>query len=190
MEGLVNNRGLPRTQPFRSAKSPNHLLHAEGRAETEKEIEARKNVIQVFNMMLAREPSEAEFIHFRGCMLEGELDKDALIQQISKTIEYCGIREKLAGLDLEYRYWANPFYPWKCVDDEADEECGTVRWEHNEILARDNNWFTKDIPPGNSGAQVIDGKLFVSNLDVWISVAASTGFTAGKHIWHVKKKSG
>jgi hypothetical protein len=179
-----------RTQTLRSEKSASHLLNVEGRAETKKEAEARENVVQVFNSMLAREPSAAEFFHFRGCMLEGELDKVSLSQQISKTIEYCDINERIAGLNLEYRYWANPFYPWMCVDDQADEECGTVRWEQNEMMAGDNNWYTKDVPPGNSGAQVLDGKLFVSNRDVWISVAASTGFTAGKHIWHVKKKSG
>jgi hypothetical protein len=171
-------------------KSSNYPINSEGRAETERETEARKNVVEVFQSMLIREPSEAEFFHYKGCLLDGELDKNSLCQQISKTIEYCDIREKLAAQNQEYRYWTNPFYPWKCVDDQADEECGTILWEQNDILASDKNWFTKDIPPGNSGAEVIDGKLFVSNRDTWISVAASTGFTSGKHIWHVKKKSG
>ncbi len=146
--------------------------------------------MEVFRSMLVREPSEAEFFHYRGCMLDGELDRNSLCQQISKTLEYCDVREKTAVLNQEYRFWTNPFYPWICVDDEANDECGTIRWEQNEIMAINNNWFTKDVPPGNSGAQVIDRKLFVSNRDAWISVAASTGFTAGKHIWHVKKKSG
>ena len=166
-----------------------HFLGHQGKSETAQEVDARRDVIHVFNSVLNRDPSEAEFLHFRGCILDGELNRDALVIQLIKSFEGCQIT-KSKELISEYRYWKNPFYPWICIEDEANEELGTVRWERNEVTASKESWCTKDVPPGNSGAQVVDGKLFVTNQDVWISCAVSHGLTAGIHSWSVTKVSG
>lgn len=167
------------------------LIYEEGGGGTESEDEAaaRKSVLDIFKNILHREPSEAEFFHFRGCILDGELNKDDLKQQIARSFESCIIKDqRLRESNIEYRSWTNPFYPWVCVEDGANEQLGTIRWDRNQVFS-ETSWFTKDIPPGNCGAQIIEGKLYVCNLDVWNTVAVSEGLSNGIHCWNVKKKS-
>jgi hypothetical protein len=171
-------------------RSSSRLLSDEGMVETEDEAAARKSVISVFNAVLNRDPSEAEFLHFRGCILDGVLNRDSLKQQIAGTFESIQIKElERKQSEVIHSLWMNSFYPWICVEDDANNEPGTVCWKRNDNAASEMSWFTKDVPPGIPGAQIVDGKLFVSNLDVWVSVAVSEGLSSGKHVWTITKKS-
>ena len=165
----------------------NYLPHDE-RSDAEKSAEKLEHdIIDIFNTLLFRDPSESELFHHMASVLHKDADTSSIALFIAKSPERSNFHDEV-GVNLQS--WINALYPWICVEDEADEELGTVRWVRNEKLAKEPFWSTQDVEPGYPGGDVLNGRLFTSTLDSWISVATAEELGVGLHIWQVTKLSG
>lgn len=152
---------------------------------------AKQVVLDVYMRVFGHTPEPAEMLHYVACLLQDEpLDKRGVVQQVLSSFNYkLHQREQMSKVPLVATPWRNRLYPWLAVEDEADEEMGTVKWANNDERAEDKRWETHEFQGGCLGAEVLYGKFFNSTKDAWTTAAMKTGLKngGGVYVWHVKK---
>lgn len=104
-----------------------------------------------------------------ACALQ-ELDlREVCLAMVSSAEFQARLQKELASVPLKEQIWVNPLFPWVCVEDEADESLGTVRWEPDEVRARDRKWDTGEIRGQGLGGEVLDGRLLHLTKDALVT---------------------
>ncbi|KAJ1492994.1 hypothetical protein T484DRAFT_2836184 [Baffinella frigidus] len=172
-------------------KDADVILDIRGLSKRDKEA-AQETVRDAFKKIMGgeREPDLALTNHYAASLLHEEmLLRDVCLQMVASAEFQERLRADLAAVKLEEQVWDNRLYPWECIEDEADDTLGTVRWERNPARENDRRWETGEILGQSLGGEVIDGHMLHLTKDSWVTAAMDKKIppNSGVHFWSFKK---
>lgn len=97
----------------------------------EKRKSAKEVISQVYKTVLGRPVDQTGLKHYTSVMVGEDIDRDGLTIMLCQSYEFREMKlREFEGLEERTtEQWENKIYPWKAVEDNADFEPGTVKWE-------------------------------------------------------------